>query len=56
MTSAEEILAALELHTNVLLYGPPGTGKSHLMKQVENLFLQKYNAEGGQQYVIDTEA
>lgn len=44
MITPEEVLQLLEDHTNVLLYGPPGTGKSHLMRQVENLFMRKHGA------------
>lgn len=57
MTNAAEILSLLEEHVNVLLYGPPGTGKSHLMKQVENLFLAKYGGGAeGERLAIDTTA
>lgn len=57
MKTAQEILTLLEKHVNVLLYGPPGTGKSHLMKQVQNLFLAKYGgAASGVRFAVDTEA
>lgn len=57
MKTSQEILTLLEKHVNVLLYGPPGTGKSHLMKEVENLFLSKYGAENaGMRFAVDTEA
>lgn len=35
---AEDILAKLRFHHNVLLQGPPGTGKSHVMHEVARLF------------------
>lgn len=57
MKTAEEILALLEEHVNVLLYGPPGTGKSHLMKQVQNLFLMKYSGSNSEaRLAVDTSA
>lgn len=57
MISAEEVLAALKTHTNVLLYGPPGTGKSHLMKQVENLFRREcQDGHASATYLIDSAA
>lgn len=54
MITPQELLAAVEKHTNVLLYGPPGTGKSHLMKEVQNLFEKKYGGGGSAQYFVDT--
>jgi hypothetical protein len=54
--SPAQILQALEAHSNVLLYGPPGTGKSYLMKEVQNLFQQKYGGSGSNQYVVETGA
>ena len=56
MTTALSVLDAIEKHTNVLLYGPPGTGKSHLMKQVQNLFLEKYSGGQSKSYSIETTA
>ncbi len=56
MISAEDVLSAMEKHTNVLLYGPPGTGKSYLMKQVQNLFLAKYSGAAGASCAVDTTA
>lgn len=57
MKTAKEILALLEEHVNVLIYGPPGTGKSHLMKQVQNLFHQKYGGNNAQmRFSLDTAA
>jgi MoxR-like ATPase len=54
--SPEQILEALEKHTNVLLYGPPGTGKTYLMQEVAKLFSQKYGGVGVRDAVaIDTE-
>ena len=54
MIKAQDVLAALEEHTNVLLYGPPGTGKSHLMKEVENLFRAKHGTAATNVPCIDT--
>jgi len=51
-----EILTALDEHTNVLLYGPPGTGKTYLMQEVAKLFSQKYGGVGaGDAVAIDSE-
>ncbi|MHB1638830.1 MAG: McrB family protein [Candidatus Dormibacteria bacterium] len=54
--SPEQILKALEKHTNVLLYGPPGTGKTYLMQEVARLFSQKYGGVvPGDPIAVDTE-
>lgn len=51
-----EILTALDEHTNVLLYGPPGTGKTYLMQEVAKLFSQRYGGVGaGDAVAIDSE-